>query len=83
MELFFDLLRISIGVESCLSKNPSDDEWQVLFELAQKHALVGVCLAGLEELSNQGVRPPQGLLLNWIGISQQIEHRKHARGTGQ
>lgn len=73
--LFFELIQVAIGEKSCLSCTPSDDDWQALFDLAQSHAIAGVCLAGLEKLSNIGQRPPQLLLLNWIGIAQQIEER--------
>lgn len=75
MELFFELLRLSINGDKSLSGFPSEDEWQALFDLAEKHSLVGVSIAGLERLAELGHRPPQGLLLNWIGISQQIEQR--------
>lgn len=71
--VFFDLLRVTIGRQESLSQTPSEREWQAIFEIAQRHALVGVCLTGLEKLSNQDQRPPKELLLNWIGISQQIE----------
>ena len=74
-DLLFELLRASLGGYSRLSKTLSPKEWQKLYDVAEKQAVVGVCMAGLEALSNQEQRPPKELLLNWIGIVQQIEQR--------
>lgn len=74
-ELIFELLRVSISSDKCLSNTPTDKEWQALFDIIQKHALAGVCIVGLEILSNQEQTPDKGLLLNWIGLSHQIEQR--------
>ena len=69
--LFVELLKITIGTHDSLSRVPSVVEWNYLFNEAQRQAVVGIMVAGLERLpKNQ--RPPQILLLQWIGLCQQL-----------
>ena len=35
-QLFFELIRIAIGTETCLSRQPFATEWQMLYEMAKK-----------------------------------------------
>ena len=72
-EVFFDLLRLSLGQDIKIDQGLTPEDWKALYELAENHAVLGVCLAGLEAMDKQGLRPPQFLLLQWIGMSQQIE----------
>ncbi len=74
-EVFFALLRMSLGQKDRAEKELSENDWKCLFALAEKHAVLGVCLAGLDTLDKQGQRPPHTLLLQWIGNAQQIELR--------
>ena len=70
--LFVELLKISIGTHDSLSRVLSVVEWNYLFNEAQRQAVVGIMIAGLERLPEKQ-RPPQMLLLQWIGLCQQIE----------
>ncbi len=72
--LLFELIRTSFGLQQNLSYTPTVEEWQELYDMADKHAILGVCMAGMESLDERQ-RPPQEVLLQWIGISQQIEVR--------
>lgn len=49
-ELFFDLIRVSIGRQGCLSRTPSAAEWATLYDIAETQALLGVCFAALRQL---------------------------------
>lgn len=73
--LFFELIRIAIGNAVCLSRMPSDEEWQQLFIMAKKQSLLGVCFAGLQKLQKQGQCPPDTLYLKWMGMAAKIQHR--------
>ena len=42
--LFFEFLQVAIGNRECLSRELSDNEWQVVFRLLKEHALLGVGL---------------------------------------
>lgn len=48
--LFFELLRVSLGIQEELSRVPTTKEWDNLFELATKQTLVGICAQGVKQL---------------------------------
>lgn len=72
MNLFFELLQMTLGMRDKLSRVPSAAEWGRLFEEAERQAVVGVMLGGLERLPDEQW-PPFELKLEWIGESQTIE----------
>ena len=49
--------------------------WQEVYRLATEQSVLGLVLAGLE---HSDVKPPQVLLLQWIGEVQMIEQRNKA-----
>ena len=74
INLFIELLQISLGTRAQLSRVPTALEWEGLFEEAEKQALVGVLTVGLDRLPD-AQKPPKLLLLNWIGQALQIEQQ--------
>ena len=50
-------------------------DWQEVYQLATEQSVLGLVLGGLE---HSNVKPPQPLLLQWIGEVQMIEHRNRA-----
>ena len=50
-------------------------DWQELYRLATEQSVLGLVLAGLE---HSDVKPPQVMLLQWIGEVQVIEQRNKA-----
>lgn len=52
-QLFFELIRVSIGTQVTLSKPPSAEEWKELYAMAKKQSLVGICFAGVQKASPQ------------------------------
>ena len=75
MQLFFDLLQISLGHKEVLSQNPSQEEWYSLFLLSQKQACSGFAFEALDKLSANGQKVPADLLFEWIALSEQIKQR--------
>ena len=71
-QTFFEQLQLSLGTRKQLSRVPSTPEWERVFEEAQRQAVTGVLVSGIEELPDEQ-RPPKALLLQWIGVCQQIE----------
>ena len=47
-------------------------DWEIIYQLAEEQSVIGVALAGLEHSS---VKPPQDILLQWIGEVQMIEQQ--------
>lgn len=70
---FFELLRAGLWSDG----NPDmridgTTDWQEAYKLASEQSVLGLVLAGLE---NSDMKPPQMLLLQWIGEVQIIEQR--------
>lgn len=74
VNVFFELLQISLGNKDALNSVPSSDEWEDLYEEAEKQAVTGIMLAGLERLPDQQ-RPSQKFLLQWIGVGEMIRNQ--------
>ena len=76
--LFIELLQLSLGTRTELSRVPSVHEWDLLLIKAEDQAIVGLLLCGLERLSPEQV-PPVPLKLQWIGEEQilEVSYRKH------
>lgn len=72
MSLFLELLQVSLGTREELSQAPSSVEWRHLLNEAQRQAVIGVLVNGLEKLPGHQ-RPPKDLLLQWIGLVQRNE----------
>lgn len=53
-ELFFVLLRMALGQEYGEMKELSKEDWKTLYDLADRHTVLGVCLAGLDALDKRG-----------------------------
>lgn len=70
-ELFFALIRCSIGKEKRLPSAPTAEEWQELFAMSKKHALAGITFFGIENLP-QEQRPPKNILLQWYLLRENI-----------
>ena len=46
-ELFFELIRVAIGMQERLSRVPSKKEWGRLFKMAERQRLLGICFYGV------------------------------------
>ena len=72
MVFFIELLQIALGTREKLSRVPNAREWVSLLEEAERQAVAGVLLDGLERLSEEQL-PPLEVKLQWIGEAQIIE----------
>ena len=70
----FELIRVAIGKQECLSSVPTADEWLDLLDFAVKHTLVGVMYHGVEKLPKEQ-RPPKKVLLNWYFTVEKVKER--------
>ncbi len=74
MNIFFELIQLSLGKRDSFCLYPNEREWGELFEFAKKQALVGVLFSGIERLP-ETQRPPKDILLKWFALVQKIEER--------
>ncbi len=89
IDLFFELLQVSIGIRDNLSRTPSEREWEEMYDEAERQAVVGVLLEGLQRcmlhdercLANLSI----DLKLSWIGEVQMMEaeYRRHVKRSGE
>ena len=79
--LFFQLIRVSIGTQSSISRLPSASEWGKLYNMAEKQSLLGVCFEGLQNLGADGeegfarIGISEDLYFQWVGMAAQIQQR--------
>ena len=75
--LFIELIQITLGTRTVLSRIPSEGEWLQIYDTAAKQSLVGIVLGGIEKIraTNTALRVPKILLLQWIGEVQMIEQQ--------
>lgn len=73
--LFFDLCRVAIGQQEILTHVPSHEEWRLLYDLAVRQALVGVCFAGVGKLHRLGYDVPVDVYMKWLAMAAKIQQR--------
>ena len=73
--LFYELIQVALGQREQLSHVPSEQEWQTLFSMAKKQAVVGLAFEAIDKLSRQGQKPQRKVLLKWYAIAQKIKSR--------
>lgn len=74
-KLFFELIRVALGNQVCLSWTPNESEWGELYAIAKKQSLIGVCFAGVQKLVAQQQEPPEMTYLTWMGMSAKIQQK--------
>lgn len=80
-KLFFELIRVAICNQDCLSRLPSNKEWKALFDIAKKQSLIGLCFAALQRLgadADEGfvrIGMSEMLYFNWIGLAATIQKK--------
>lgn len=72
--ILFDLIKVALGNGNKLCKIPTVEEWYDIFDEASYQAIVGILLEGVKKLPKEQW-PPQDLLLEWIGLSEQIRQQ--------
>lgn len=75
-QLFFELIRLSIGNAESLSRPPSGEGWQELYDLSLRQALSGICFNGTSNIKDTAIcaNLPTELYYDWAGLSYQIQN---------
>lgn len=71
-QVFLALVRAGLWKKDVRLLPYQDIKWQEVYRLATEQSVLGLILAGLE---HSDVKPPQMLLLQWIGEVQMIEQQ--------
>jgi len=72
MEKFFELLKISLGVQDQFSFTPTTADWQAMLEEAARQTLLGVCFSAVERLP-ENQRPDSDTLVAWYDAVAHLE----------
>ena len=71
---FFLILQSAIGENVRLTHSLSHDEWEVMFDLAKKQALLGLAFEGVKKLPKE--QWPQGdIVLKWTMATEQVKRQ--------
>ena len=70
-KIFFDFLRFCIGSAKDIPDSLKEADWQEIYAIAQKQALLGVLFHGIQRLPKE-LAPEQKLLMQWMVMSEQI-----------
>ena len=73
-QIFFDFLRFCIGATGEIPESVKDADWEVLYGIAKKQALIGVLFHGIQQLPKE-LAPDGDLLMKWMGMAQRIKQR--------
>ena len=73
-QIFFDFLRFCIGATEEIPVSVKDADWEVLYGIAKKQALIGVLFHGIQQLPKE-LAPDGDLLMKWMGMAQRIKQR--------
>ena len=71
IDAFFALIKAGLWEQAGVNLNAKVD-WDEVYQLAEEQSVIGVVLAGIE---HSRVKPPQELLLQWIGEVQMLEQK--------
>jgi len=78
-DIFFALVRVGLWNDGNLDLRIDETtDWTEIYRLAQEQSVSGLVLSGLESL---GAKPPQTLLLQWIGEVQVLEQQNKAMNS--
>ena len=74
--LFFELIQVAICHRDSLSRVPSTAEWSMLYGLAVKQAVAGVCFCGVQRLpKEQIVEMLIQLKMQWFALAESVKQR--------
>ena len=69
-EIFFQVLRYSIGTDGGVLCDYSTEEWDALYRIARQQSLLGILFYGIQRTG--GLKPDKRLLLQWYVLSERI-----------
>lgn len=77
MNLFFELIQVSIGTLPKLSSAPSATQWNELYTIAKRQAIIGICFQGVQLLyKNNPIQVkylPSKLKMQWLAVAANIQ----------
>ena len=72
--IFFDFLQFCIGAVTKIPASVKNADWNALYAIAKKQALIGVLFHGIKQLPKE-LASDAGLLMQWMGMAQKIRQQ--------
>ena len=69
---YFEFFRYALNPDRQSIPDVKELDWNGLYRFANEQAIAGVLFEGVKRLSEQGVKPPFDILMQWIALSEQI-----------
>ena len=76
-DVFFDVLRFSLGITDRLEATIDDAGWMSLFEMADRQSLVGVLFQGIGRLPKERRPVQKQVFFTWLAASEMIRQANH------
>lgn len=77
--LFFDLIKIGVGTKKNFTRLPNEDEWYCLFDVAERHSLIGVCFSAVNLLcrpeDDYFAGMSEDLFFDWLNAAAMIQQK--------
>lgn len=73
-KFFIELIQVAVGNSQLLSRTPSVDEWEDIYDIAKKQTLIGICFYAIKLLP-ENCLPPQALMDQWMIKGVKLEER--------
>lgn len=72
-QLFLTLIKIAVGNAEKLPHTPTEQEWKLLFGMANKHTIAGPLFAAIDKLPAEQ-RPPRKVFVDWLATTEKIKY---------
>jgi len=72
MNQYFEFIRYAMNPDVQSVPDVSGMDWHKLYQFACEQAIAGVVFEGVKHLEDQGSKPSFDLLMEWLGLAEQI-----------
>lgn len=70
-DIIFELIRVALGKQECLSRSLSEVEWQSIYKEIQRQSITGICIYAIDKLPAEQ-QPPGHLFTKWKDDAAEI-----------
>lgn len=80
-EQFFELIRVATGFSDRMSQMPTSKQWRMLYNMANRQSVAGICFAGVQRLGGDAyegfarIGMSENLYLTWLGMALAVQQR--------
>lgn len=72
---YYEFIRYAMNPDAQSVPDVNGMDWHRLYQFACEQTILGVVFEGVKRLGEQGLKPPFNLLMEWIGLAEQIANQ--------